>query len=79
MIGAATPICAYDGVAARPSVPTVIRAMVKIIAGLRPARSANAPISKPPSGRVTKPTPNTATDSSRLMKGVDAGKNVLPM
>ncbi len=79
MIGAARPMLSYDGVRARPSVPTVMRAMVNSRAGRRPARSAKAPMSTPPTGRAKNPTPNTATDSSRLPIGVDAGKKVLPM
>jgi hypothetical protein len=33
----------------------------------------------PPSGRKTKPTPNTPTEISRLRKAVLAGKKALPM
>ena len=33
----------------------------------------------PPSGRDTKPTPNTASDSIKLPSGVDAGKKARPM
>ena len=79
MIGAAMPMLSYEGVSARPMVPAVIRPMVSSIAGLRPARSAKAPISTPPSGRVMKPTPNTATESSRLVNGELDGKKVLPI
>ena len=72
------PIDAYEGVAHSPSVPSVISTMVSSSAGLRPARSAYAPIQIPPSGRVRKPTPNVATESSRLANALSVGKNALP-
>jgi len=44
-----------------------ISQIVKVMAGLRPCRSAKQPITMPPSGLVTKPTPNVATEKSRLV------------
>jgi len=44
--------------------PSAIRKMVSVMAFLRPARSAYAPITMPPSGRMMKPTPKLATVSS---------------
>jgi hypothetical protein len=64
--GAAIPIIAYDGVTARPASAMPIMENVSIIAGFRPLRSAKCPITKPPSGRVTKPTPKVASESSSL-------------
>lgn len=78
-IGAATPIVSYPGSTAMAPVPTAIIASVSVIAGLRPARSAYAPITSAPSGRTTKPSPNTDTDSSRLTNGRCVGKNVRPI
>ncbi len=59
--------------------PAAIIAMVRIIAGLRPARSAKAPMTMPPIGRVTKPMPKIASEESRLAIGSLEGKNVSPM
>ena len=67
------------GVAASISMPAAIIAMVRIIAGLRPARSAKAPMTMPPTGRVAKPMPKMASDDSRLAMGSLEGKNVSPM
>ena len=53
--------------------------MVSTIAGLRPARSASAPIITPPSGRMRKPDQNTASEDSRLVVGSFDGKNARPM
>ena len=44
-----------------------------------PRRSASAPISSAPSGRVTKPTPKVETDSSSDSSGSCAGKNARPI
>ena len=49
------------------------------IAGLRPARSPNPPITSPPSGRVKKPTPNVASVSSRPLLPLALGKKVVPI
>ena len=77
--GAAKPIVLYEGIAANPKVPTVTRTMVRIIAGLRPARSANAPMTTPPRGRNRKPDQNTASVFNRLVVGSPAGKNAPEM
>jgi hypothetical protein len=50
----------------------------RIIAGLRPNRSPILPITKPPMGRVTKPTPNVPRDASKLAAGMLEGKKALP-
>ena len=62
--GAITPICACVGAKAMSAVPSPISAMVASMAALRPLRSAYAPNTMLPSGRMTKPTPNTATAMS---------------
>ena len=59
--------------------PSAIRAIVSTIAGLRPARSASAPITTPPSGRIRKPDQNTASDDRRLVVGSFDGKKARPM
>jgi hypothetical protein len=79
MIGAIGPIVAYDGVATMPRVPNAISTIVSSSAFLRPTRSAYAPIQIAPSGRVKKPRPNVATESSRLANASPVGKNALPM
>ncbi len=48
-----SPITAVPGQAASISIPMAIKPMVSSIAGLRPARSASAPITTPPTGRIT--------------------------
>jgi len=53
--------------------------IVAMSAGRRPARSAYAPINTPPSGRVTKPTPNVASERSRLVRALPLGKKARPM
>ena len=57
----------------------VISTTVRINAGLRPTRSAKAPISKLPSGRVKKPTPKAATEASSGPNSPPIGKNACPM
>ena len=49
------------------------------MAGLRPMRSPSGPITTPPSGRVTKPTPKMARVCSRLVVGSVLGKNTAPI
>ena len=46
----------------------------RIIAGLRPMRSPMRPMTMPPMGRVTKPTPKVPSDASRLAVGEVDGK-----
>ena len=53
MACAQPPITAVPGQAASISMPSAISAIVISMAGLRPARSAKAPISTPPTGRIT--------------------------
>ena len=53
--------------------------IVMSIVGLLPTRSAYSPKKMPPNGLAKKPTPKTATDSSRLLDGDEAGKKVCPM
>ena len=77
--GAARPICAKVGATAIVAVPSAISSSVRIIAFLRPARSAYMPITSPPSGRVTKPTPKLATASINCPNDECTGKNSLPI
>ena len=77
--GAAAPIIAYDGVSTTPSTPTPISVKLSTIAGLRPARSPNAPITIAPTGRATNPTANVSSDNIRFSNGVWFGKNVRPI
>lgn len=49
------------------------------MAGLRPARSPNAPSTIAPTGRATKPTAKVSSDAIRVSNGVPFGKNTLPM
>ena len=72
-------ICAKVGATAIVAVPSAISSSVRIIAFLRPARSAYMPITAPPSGRVTKPTPKLATASINCPNGECTGKNSLPI
>ena len=65
-MGAASPMLAYGGITAIPTIAQPISTKHSIIAGLRPARSAYAPITNAPMGRVTNPAPNVASDSIRL-------------
>ena len=53
MAWAAQPIVAVEGVRARIAIPRAINPMVSTMAGLRPARSASAPMTAPPIGRMT--------------------------
>jgi len=75
---AATPIDWYDGVSARPMMPMPIRVKDRIIAGLRPRRSANRPMIRPPSGLPTKPTPKVASDRSKDCEA-SPGNSVRPI
>ncbi len=77
--GAAAPIIAYDGVNTTPMMPTPISVKLNTIAGRRPARSPNAPITIAPTGRATKPTANVSNDNIRFSNGVCDGKNVRPI
>ena len=61
------------------SMPSAIIPIVSSIAGLRPARSAKAPMTMPPIGRVRKPIPKIASDDSRLAIGSFDGKKVSPI
>ena len=59
--------------------PNPIRLKDSIIAGLRPMRSAMRPMTRPPNGRVKKPTPNVASEASRLVVGSCEGKKHAPI
>ena len=59
--------------------PVAISPMVSSSANLRPLRSPTVPIRMPPSGRATKPTPNTAKVDNSATVGVERGKNCLAM
>ena len=50
---AGQPMLPVEGVTASISMPSAIRPMVSTMAGLRPARSASAPMIAPPIGRIT--------------------------
>jgi hypothetical protein len=56
-------------------VHTPIKNKLAISAGLRPWRSPNMPNNRPPSGRVTKPTPYVINDKSTPVAGATSGKN----
>jgi hypothetical protein len=60
-------------------VPTVISASAASMPADRPSRSAMRPIRSAPTGRITKPAPNVASDSSSDDTGFAAGKNSRPM
>ena len=55
-----------------------IMAIVTISAPLRPKRSAYAPMTSPPTGRITKPTPKVAKLLSSDTTGLAEGKKVWP-
>ena len=59
--------------------PVAISPMVISNANLRPLRSPIAPIRMPPSGRATKPIPNTAKVDNKATVGVEREKNCLAM
>ena len=73
------PICAYVGVTTKISDDKPISHSVSATAGLRPTRSAYMPISRPPSGRIRKPTPNVAKDISNWPVGLPTGKYSRPI
>lgn len=63
--GERTPTAAYVGVSPTSRLLPPISRMVTVSAARRPCRSAIAPISSPPTGRMKNPTANTANvDSS---------------
>ena len=62
-----------------PTTPIPISQNDNNMAGLRPTRSPSRPMTKAPSGRVRNPTPNVASEASRLVPGVSEGKNVRPI
>ncbi len=63
--GARIPADAYVGVRPTSRLLPPIRRMVTVSAARRPCRSATAPISRPPTGRMKKPTAKTAKVESR--------------
>ncbi len=77
--GAARPIAEYGGSTAVSSVPAIISPADSTSAGLRPARSAYAPITTAPTGRAMNPTPNVPTDSINWPNGDAVGKNTRPI
>ena len=77
--GAAQPIVLKVGVAAMISMPAAISAIVRIIAGLRPALSAKAPSTTAPTGRERKPIQNTSSAESRRPVSLPDGKNASPI
>jgi hypothetical protein len=78
-IGAAIPMLERGGVRASPIMAAPISGNVRIIAGLRPARSPIRPITQLPTGRGTNPTPNVPKAASKLADGVLEGKKARPM
>ena len=62
--GERTPTWAYVGSTATSRDPAPMSRMVRVSAALRPSRSATAPMSSPPTGRMKKPTAKTAKASS---------------
>ncbi|MNZ91478.1 hypothetical protein D3C78_1104650 [compost metagenome] len=76
--GPSRPAWAWVGAMVNSSEPIAISHRVRRMAALRPTRSAYRPITRPPSGRMTKPVPNTARESSRGISGWSPkGKNSL--
>ena len=59
--------------------PSAMSQSVSVIAALRPTRSANAPITMPPIGRTTKPTPKLPTASINWLSEPCTGKYSEPM
>ena len=66
-VGASTPTCWNVGSTAMSSDPAPIRRMVAVRAVLRLSRSATAPISRPPMGRMEKPMAKIAKVLSRAV------------
>src|SRR5712692_3339016 len=76
---AATPMLWYVGMMPISTVPAAIRKMVSNSEIFRPLWSPIHPITMPPSGRTTKPTPNTANAASSCVTSLPEGKKFLPM
>jgi len=72
--GAITPIDEYVGNTPISTVPTAINRMVSTSAGLRPRRSPMRPITTPPDGRNTRPTPKIRKVFSNDVRGSSFGK-----
>ncbi|GAA1390031.1 hypothetical protein GCM10009599_05870 [Luteococcus peritonei] len=62
-----------------PTVAAPIITTVTTMAGLRPKRSPRWEITKPPSGRTTKPTAKVAKANSCWVAGSDLGKKSGPI
>ena len=76
MIGAATPMVSCPGVSAIVTEPAHMRSTESVSPAFRPWRSAKTPIHHAPSGRITKPTANTAAVPRSSDVGSVAGKNL---
>ena len=78
MIGAAMPIAAYVGTRPMAAVarPTPSKTVTMIF--LRPSRSASAPNSAAPPGRIKMLTANEANTRARLSVSLSAGKICFP-
>lgn len=74
-MGAATPTDAYVGSRPMPKVASDTMISASPSATLRPFRSPSWPKNRPPSGRTTKPTPNTAKFASVDATTLEDGKN----
>ena len=61
------------------TVPSAIRKMVSSSAALRPRVSPMRPITMPPIGRATKPSPNVRNVASSALTSSCAGKNFRAM
>lgn len=73
--GAARPITEYVGMTAMSSDAPAMSMTVRVRPRCRPCRSANAPSTAPPTGRIRNPTANTASVASRLAVLFEDGKN----
>ena len=66
---AATPIEPYVGATAISRLPSAVTPIATTMAVCRPRRSASQPKNKPPTGRMKKPTANTASVPSSAATG----------
>jgi hypothetical protein len=77
-IGARMPTCAYVGKSPIAKVAMPISSSAPTSTGFRPNRSARYPPTDPPIGRMRKPTPSVAKESSVPTVGSDSGKKASP-
>lgn len=73
--GATMPTALYGGHTATIRAAAAIIEMVRVMPALRPRRSAKAPSTAAPIGRITNPTANTARVARRSAVLSPLGKN----